>query len=56
MLYFIARGLQLLGLILLPVAMGLQLQGMSLRSMLVMAGTGIALFYLGYQLQQRFAQ
>lgn len=53
MLYSIARALQVLGLILLPVAMGLQLQGMSVWTMLCMAGLGVILFYLGYLLQQR---
>ena len=51
MLRTIARGLQLLGLLVLPVAMGMQLQGMSLWRMLMLAGAGIGVFYVGYLLQ-----
>jgi hypothetical protein len=52
MLYWAARALQLLGLVLLPVAMAFQLHGLPLKSMLVLAAAGVALFYLGYLLQR----
>lgn len=60
MLYKIARLLQLLGLILVPVALAGNLADvagadnrLSVKQMLVFAGLGVALFYLGYLLQQR---
>ncbi len=53
MLYRLARGLQLIGLLLLPMAIVLQLQGMSLKGMLVMAAAGAGVFYFGYLVQQR---
>jgi hypothetical protein len=53
MLYRLARALQLIGLLLLPMSMALQLHGMPLRSMLAMAAAGAGVFYLGYLLQER---
>ena len=53
MLLALSRGLQLVGLFLLPLAMAMQLHGMRLGNMLLMAVAGAVVFYLGYQLQQR---
>ncbi len=53
MLYRIARVLQLLGLLLLPVAMaGNIAERLDLRAMLELAGIGIGVFALGWLLQQ----
>jgi hypothetical protein len=53
MLYKVGRFLQLLGLIVLPVAMaGEAAESMTLGRMLVWASVGIGLFMLGWLLQQ----
>lgn len=53
MLYRFARFLQLLGLLLLPIAMAGNLaERLDLRAMLVLAGIGIGVFTLGWLLQQ----
>jgi hypothetical protein len=53
MLYRLGRALQLIGLILLPVAMaGNVANDLDLRQMLTLAGAGIAVFALGWLLQQ----
>jgi Flp pilus assembly protein protease CpaA len=51
-MYPIARGLQIAGLIILPVAILAQLQNqLTLWQCLTMAAFGTALFYIGYLLQ-----
>lgn len=51
-MYPIARGLQVAGLIILPVAILAQLQDqLTLWQSLAMAAFGTSLFYLGYVLQ-----
>ncbi len=53
MLYRIARFLQLVGLLLLPVAMaGNIAERLDLRAMLILAGIGVGVFGLGWLLQQ----
>jgi hypothetical protein len=53
MLYRFARFLQLLGLLLLPIAMAGNLaERLDLRAMLVLAGIGIGAFTVGWLLQQ----
>jgi hypothetical protein len=53
MLYSVARILQFVGLILLPVAMAGNIEGsLDLRQMLMLAGVGIGVFILGWLLQQ----
>ncbi|HWE36354.1 MAG TPA: hypothetical protein VG406_07250 [Isosphaeraceae bacterium] len=50
----IARGLQLLGLIILPCGISANLAGLGSEGMtLMIAGVGIAIFYTGYALQNR---
>jgi hypothetical protein len=60
MMYGLARLLQLVGLVLVPLAVAGNLaeiagaeNRLDLRASLVMAGIGIGLFYLGWLLQQR---
>lgn len=43
----LGRGLQILGLIVLPLAMILQLRGLKLGQMLVATVAGFCLFYVG---------
>ena len=53
MLYRLARLLQLVGLLLLPIAMaGNIAERLDLRAMLVLAGIGVGVFALGWLLQQ----
>jgi hypothetical protein len=54
MLYKLGRFLQFVGLfVVLPLAMaGNILERLSLRDMLLLAAAGVAVFYVGYQLQQ----
>jgi hypothetical protein len=59
MLYRVGRLLQLIGLILLPIAMAgnfAEMAGMEnrldLRESLILSGIGIALFYLGWRMQE----
>jgi hypothetical protein len=59
-MYRLGRFLQLLGLGLLPVAMagnyihmGNADRGFTIKQMLVVAGIGIGVFYLGWWLQQK---
>ena len=53
MLYKVGRLLQLLGLLVLPIAMaGEVAESMSLGRMLTWASVGIVLFLLGWMLQQ----
>lgn len=53
MLYKLGRFLQLLGMILLPIAMaGEVTQTLSLGRMLMVASVGIVLFMVGWMLQQ----
>lgn len=53
MLYRLARLLQMLGLLLLPVAMaGNIAERLDLRAMLVVAGVGVGVFAIGWLLQQ----
>jgi hypothetical protein len=60
MMYGLARLLQLVGLVLVPLAVAGNLaeiagaeNRLDLRASLVLAGIGIGLFYLGWLLQQR---
>ena len=52
MLSGVARGLQWMGLMALPVAIVLQLQGATVGVMLTIALTGAAMFYLGYWIER----
>jgi hypothetical protein len=53
MLYRLARTLQLIGLLLLPIAMaGNVAESLDLRQMLTLAGLGVGVFALGWLLQQ----
>jgi hypothetical protein len=53
MLYRVGRFLQLIGLILLPVAMAGNVSNeLDLRQMLSLAGVGIVVFIVGWLLQQ----
>ena len=53
MMYGIARVLQFIGLVVLPLACaGNAAELLTLKEMLLMAGTGIVIFYLGVQLQK----
>lgn len=53
MLYSVARLLQFLGLIVLPVAIsGEMSEQLSLKQMLMLSGAGVVLFFLGWLLQQ----
>jgi hypothetical protein len=55
MLYKLARGLQLLGLLLLPVAIAGNVAdpgGMDLRRSLSLSAVGMGVFFLGWLLQQ----
>lgn len=53
MIYRLARLLQLLGLILLPVAISGELaERLHLKQMLLLAGVGMLVFFLGWLLQQ----
>ncbi len=53
MLYKVGRTLQLLGMILLPVAMAGEVEGsMSLGRMLTWASVGVVLFMLGWMMTQ----
>jgi hypothetical protein len=53
MLYRVGRFLQLIGLILLPVAMAGNVSNeLDLRQMLSVAGVGIVVFIVGWLLQQ----
>jgi hypothetical protein len=52
--YYLGRGLQLLGLIILPFAIVSELVGkVGLGQSLVIAGAGVALFYVGVLVQPR---
>ncbi len=60
MLYSVARALQIIGLILLPLALAGNLaelagagHALSLKQSLILAGSGVVLFYAGWWLQQR---
>lgn len=62
MIYVLARTLQLLGLLLVPLAVAgnvAELAGMDkflgLKESLILSGLGIGVFYLGWVLQQRTA-
>jgi hypothetical protein len=54
MLYKFARLLQLVGLLLLPVAMAGNMadQRLDLKQMLGLCGVGVAVFFVGWMLQQ----
>lgn len=53
MLYKISRGMQLIGLILLPFAIsGNAADKLDLRQSLILSGVGVGIFFLGYLLQQ----
>ncbi len=53
MIYGIARCLQLVGLVLLPVALaGQAIERLTVGQMLSVAGLGIVIFYTGVQLQK----
>ncbi|MCI0463078.1 MAG: hypothetical protein L0Z62_39530 [Gemmataceae bacterium] len=53
MMYNLARGLQLLGLIVLPMAiMGNVAEQLSLKDSLILSAVGGGVFLLGYLLQQ----
>ena len=54
MLYKLGRILQLLGLLLLPIAMAGNMldERLSLRQMLILVGVGIGVFFIGWLLQQ----
>jgi hypothetical protein len=53
MLYRLGRALQLVGLLLLPLAMaGNVSNNLDLRQMLTVAGLGIGIFSIGWLLQQ----
>ncbi len=53
MLYKVGRVLQLIGMLILPIAMVAQSQGdLTLGQMFVWTGVGIGVFYLGWNLQQ----
>ena len=53
MVYKLGRFLQLLGLLILPIAMAGQMQErLSLKEMLVGCGIGMAVFFVGWLLQQ----
>jgi len=60
MLFKLARFLQLAGLIIVPIAVAGNLvevadagKSIDLKTSLVLAGVGVAVFYIGYALQQR---
>ena len=56
MLYKLGRSLQIVGLIVLPLAIAGNLapepQGIDLRTSLTLSGVGIVIFAMGYLLQQ----
>jgi hypothetical protein len=53
MRYKIARLLQFAGLVILPIAIaGNMAERLSLRDSLLLSGLGVAIFYIGYSLQQ----
>jgi hypothetical protein len=53
MLYKLGRFLQLAGLIILPIAIaGQALESLTLGQMLLLAGIGAGVFYVGWNLQQ----
>ncbi len=53
MLYRLGRFLQLLGLVILPVAIsGNVAEKLDLRQSLTLSGAGIAIFFLGWLMQQ----
>jgi hypothetical protein len=54
MLYKLGRFLQLLGLLILPIAMAGNMvdERLSLKHMLFLAGAGVVVFFLGWLLQQ----
>ena len=54
MLYKLGRFLQLLGLLILPIAMAGNMvdERLSLKHMLILAGAGVVVFFLGWLLQQ----
>ncbi len=47
----LGRTLEILGLILLPVGMAMQLTGVSVRNMLLLMVLGFSLFYIGRLLE-----
>jgi hypothetical protein len=60
MLYRLGRGLQLLGLLIVPIALAgnlAELAGgpftLDLKEMLLLAGLGVLIFYIGHALQRR---
>ncbi len=53
MLYKLARLLQFVGLVILPVAIGGNVaEKLSLKDSLMLSGVGVAVFLVGYLLQQ----
>jgi len=52
-LYKVGRALQISGMIILPIAMAGEVAGkLDLKQMLILAGLGIVVFFLGWLLQE----
>lgn len=62
MLYWLARGLQLLGLLIVPIAVAGNLAEVAnvpfrldIKQMLLLSALGIVIFYLGHTLERKVA-